>query len=83
MIGMNGIEKCRLLREIRRQICLDNGLPITEEDCSNESFDCRGTCPVCEMNLLRLNKAVEELERSGATVRYERAQELYGNRRNS
>ena len=75
--GLNGIEKCRLLREIRRQICLDNGLPFTEEACPNESPGCRGSCPVCEMNLLRLNEKVEELERSGVTVNYDGIKEFY------
>ena len=75
----NGIEKCRLLREIRKRLCDDNGLPFTEEECPNESPDCKGTCPACELNLLRLNRMLEELERSGKEVNYDGIKELYDN----
>ena len=83
MNGLNGIEKCRLLREIRRQVSVGNGLPFAEEDCPNESPDCRGTCPVCEMNLRRLNEMLEEQVRNGGVVSYECAKELYEKRRKS
>lgn len=76
---MTGIEKCRLLREIRKRICEDNRLPFTEKECPNESPDCKGTCPACEMNLLRLNRMLEEVERSGMPVKYDGIKELYDN----
>lgn len=74
---MNGIEKCRLLREIRKLVCANNGLPFTEEGCPNEHPDCRGTCPVCELHLQRLNKMLEELERSGKKVNFDGLEQFY------
>ena len=74
---MNGIEKCKLLREIRKQVCADNGLPFTEEECPNEHPDCRGTCPACELHLQRLNKMLDELKRKGMKVNYDGIKERY------
>ena len=74
---MNGIEKCKLLREIRKRICTNNGLPFTEEECPNEHPDCRGTCPACELYLQRLNKMLEELERSGKKANFDGLEQLY------
>ena len=74
---MNGIEKCRLLQEIRKRLCEDNGLPFTEEECPNEHPGCRGTCPACELHLLSLNKMLEELKRNGGKVNYDGIKELY------
>ena len=74
---MNGIEKCRLLREIRKRLCEDNGLPFTEEECPNEHPGCRGTCPACELHLLSLNKMLEELKRNGKKIIYDGIEQLY------
>lgn len=74
---MNGIEKCRLLREIRKRLCEDNGLPFTEEECPNEHPGCRGTCPACELHLLSLNKMLEELKRNGKIIIYDGIEQLY------
>ena len=74
---MNGIEKCRLLREIRKRLCEDNGLPFTEEECPNEHPGCRSTCPACELHLLSLNKMLEELKRNGKKIIYDGIEQLY------
>ncbi len=74
---MNGIEKCRLLREIRKRLCEENGLPFTEEECPNEHPGCRGTCPSCELHLLSLNKMLEELKRNGKIIIYDGIEQLY------
>ena len=74
---MNGIEKCRLLREIRKRLCEDNGLPFAEEECPNEHPGCRGTCPACELHLLSLNKMLEELKRNGKKIIYDGIEQLY------
>ena len=76
---MDGIERCRLLRQIRKRLCNDNGLPFTEEECPNEHPGCRGTCPACEFHLLHLNKRLKDLERSGKEVNYDGIKELYAN----
>ena len=74
---MNGIEKCRLLREIRKRLCEDNGLPFPEEKCPNEHPGCRGTCPACELHLLILNKMLGELKRNGKKIIYDGIEQLY------
>ena len=74
---MNGIEKCRLLREIRKRLCEDNGLFFTEEECHNEHPGCRGTCPACELHLLSLNKMLGELKRNGKKIIYDGIEQLY------
>ena len=74
---LNGIEKCRLLRQIRKRLCDDNGLPFTEEECPNEHPGCRGTCPACEFHLLHLNKMLDDLKCSGKEVNYDGTKELY------
>ena len=74
---MNGIEKCRLFREIRKRLCDDNGLFFTEEECQKEHPGCRGTCPACELHLLSLNKMLEELKRNGKKIIYDGIEQLY------
>ena len=44
---MTGKEKCRLLRQIRREIAESNGIPYSTEECTFEGA-CTGTCPRCE-----------------------------------
>lgn len=77
MNGLNGIKKCRLLRQIRERLCDDNGLFFTEEECQKEHPGCKGTCPACELHLLSLNKMLEELERNGKRINYDGIKELY------
>lgn len=43
-----GKRVCKLLKDIRREIALSNGLNLHEHECSNQG-ECSGTCPVCEM----------------------------------
>ena len=74
---LNGIEKCRLLREIRKRLCEDNGLPFTEVECPNEHPGCSGTCPACEIHLLGLNGMLDNLKRNGVKVNYDGIKELY------
>ena len=74
---MNGIKKCRLLRQIRERLCDDNGLFFTEEECHNEHPGCRGTCPACELHLFSLNKMLEELKRNGKIIIYDGIEQLY------
>ncbi len=44
---MNGKQKCRILRQIRREIAANNDIAYVTEDCKFKG-DCRGTCPKCE-----------------------------------
>ena len=47
---MNGKEKCRALKEIRRQIAEKNDIPYAVSQCTHQG-NCKGTCPKCEAEL--------------------------------
>lgn len=64
---MNGREKCRMLREIRRQIALENDIKLVTEACSFRG-ECRGTCPKCEAELAWLEQQLEKRRRLGRRI---------------
>ncbi|MCI9073765.1 MAG: hypothetical protein HFH80_13375 [Lachnospiraceae bacterium] len=52
---MRGKEKCRALKEIRRQIARENDIPYAVSQCTYQG-ECRGTCPKCEAELRYLER---------------------------
>lgn len=42
-----GKQKCRILKEIRRQIAEANDIELITSECKYRG-DCLGTCPKCE-----------------------------------
>ena len=44
---MTGKEKCRLLRQIRKEIAEANNVVFLSADCNNDA-DCAGTCALCD-----------------------------------
>ena len=52
---MNGKEKCKALKEIRKQIADQNDIPYAISQCTHKG-DCKGTCPKCETELRYLEK---------------------------
>ena len=64
---MNGKEKCRILKEIRRRIADENDIPFVTEECTHKG-NCRGTCPRCESELRYLEKQLERRTALGKTV---------------
>lgn len=64
---MSGKEKCRMLREIRRQIAAENDIQIVTEECSYKG-ECRGTCPRCEAELRSLEEALEKRRKLGRRI---------------
>lgn len=63
---MTGKEKCKLLRQIRKEIAEANGIEYIVTDCTYEGDDCRGTCPKCDSEIAyldaELNKKIIEGE---------------------
>ena len=55
---MNGKEKCKILKEIRRQIAQENDIDLIIKECTYKG-ECRGTCPRCESEVRYLEKALE------------------------
>lgn len=64
---MTGKQKCRILRQIRRDIAAANQLDYTERDCTHKG-DCRGTCPYCEAQLKRLEDELAERRSLGQRI---------------
>ena len=64
---MNGKDKCRILKQIRREIARANGVPLEIPECTYEG-DCPGTCPRCEGEMRILQRRLEEIAKTGRKV---------------
>ena len=60
---------CNQLKEVRKHIAEENGIPLEMEECTYKG-ECRGTCPRCEAEVRYLENALAERLRIGkvATV---------------
>lgn len=56
---MTGREKCRILRKIRNDVAVKNGLKPFEDTCTHKG-ECAGTCPKCESEAKILSLALEK-----------------------
>lgn len=52
---MDGKTKCKILKQIRKQIADSNDIPFIIEACPHKGA-CSGTCPRCEEELRYLEK---------------------------
>ena len=64
---MTGKQKCRILREIRRQIAEQNDIRFVVEECTHRG-KCRGTCPKCEWEVRLLERELEKRRRTGKAI---------------
>ena len=64
---MPGKQKCKMLREIRRNIAQENEIPFVTEECRYQG-DCEGTCPKCESELRYLEQQLEKRRSLGKRV---------------
>ncbi len=64
---MNGKSKCRILKEIRRQIAAENDIVYVTSECRHKG-DCSGTCPKCEAELRYLEEQLHLRRRAGKAV---------------
>ncbi|MGN1048838.1 MAG: hypothetical protein ACI4QZ_09555 [Eubacteriales bacterium] len=64
---MDGKEKCRYLRSVRKTIAEENNIDMEFEECTYEG-ECRGTCPKCDSELEFLNGELEKRKESGEKV---------------
>ena len=53
-----GKEKCELLKSVRMRIAKKYGLSYSPTECTHEG-DCLGTCPMCEAELIDLQKQLD------------------------
>ncbi|MBQ8513164.1 MAG: hypothetical protein IJ497_11155 [Clostridia bacterium] len=64
---MTGKQKCRILKEIRRQIAEQNDIRFVIEECTHKG-KCRGTCPRCEWEVRMLERELEKRRASGRKI---------------
>ena len=64
---MKGKERCRILKEIRREIAENNDIEFVTSECQRKG-DCLGTCPKCEAELRYLERELEKRQRLGKTI---------------
>ncbi len=64
---MRGKDKCKILKEIRAQIAAANEIEWVVENCSHKG-ECRGTCPKCEAEVAKLERALARRRALGKTV---------------
>ena len=64
---MTGKQKCKILKEIRRQIAAQNDIRFVIEECTHKG-NCRGTCPKCEWEVRMLEKELEKRRATGKKV---------------
>lgn len=64
---MNGKDKCKILKEIRRQIAENNDIEWVVSECRHQGT-CKGTCPRCESEVRKLERELERKRRLGQTV---------------
>ncbi len=64
---MKGKEKCKALKEIRRQVAEANDIPYVVSQCTHKG-DCKGTCPKCEAELQYLERELALRKNLGKAV---------------
>ncbi|MBQ8878621.1 MAG: hypothetical protein IJ029_07815, partial [Lachnospiraceae bacterium] len=64
---MRGKEKCKALKEIRRQIAEKNDIEYAVAECTYQG-ECKGTCPKCEAELRYLERELELRKGLGKAV---------------
>ncbi len=64
---MTGKSKCKILKDIRRQIAEKNEIELVIEECKYKG-DCLGTCPRCEAEVRYLERELERRRALGKKV---------------
>ena len=59
-----GKQTCKILKEIRRQIAVENDIEFVTSECTYKG-DCEGTCPKCEAEVRYLERELEKRQRLG------------------
>lgn len=64
---MNGKSKCKILKQIRRQIAEANDISYITSECKYQG-DCTGTCPKCEAEVRYLEAELQKRHNAGKAV---------------
>ena len=66
---MTGKKKCKILREIRKQIAEDNDITYLSKDCGSDSFYCDGHCAITEAEEKYLENEINDKASKGQRIR--------------
>lgn len=64
---MKGKQRCRILKQIRKEIADANGIEYVISECPHKG-DCAGTCPKCESEVAYLERELEKRRQTGKKV---------------
>ena len=64
---MNGKSKCRILKQIRREIAKQNDIEFVTSECKFQG-ECSGTCPKCESEVQFLEQELSKRKAAGKAV---------------
>lgn len=64
---MNGKSKCRILKQIRREIAKQNDIEFVTSECKFQG-ECSGTCPKCESEVQYLEQELSKRKAAGKAV---------------
>lgn len=64
---MNGKEKCKLLRQLRKEIAEANNIVYLSAECTYEG-DCKGTCQKCDAEIKYLENKLNEKALHGEKI---------------
>lgn len=64
---MTGKSKCKILKNIRRQIAQENDIAFVTSECKFQG-ECSGTCPKCEAELRYLEQELAKRQKAGKTI---------------
>lgn len=64
---MNGKSKCKILKDIRRQIAAENDIEFVTSECKYQG-ECPGTCPKCEAEVRYLEQELVKRQKAGRAV---------------
>ncbi len=64
---MNGKSKCKILKEIRKEIAKNNDIEFVTSECKYQG-DCLGTCPKCEAEVKYLEAELLKRKQQGKNI---------------
>ena len=64
---MKGNSKCKILKDIRKQIAKENDIEFITSECKYQG-DCLGTCPKCEAEVRYLEEELKKRKQAGKKI---------------
>lgn len=65
---MTGKEKCKILKQIRKEIADRNGIAFVPAECNSKWDFCTGTCPKCEEEIRYLDAQLNKKAQMGGKI---------------